>query len=68
MDQTQDAPAFFTLTSAVSLIAVLALLGIAYSASARFLPKNATTTIRVLAIWHLFDVSWLRANHRQPQS
>jgi len=67
MDNIQDAPAFFTVTSAVSLLAVIVLLGIAYSASVRYLPKNATTTIRVLAIWHLFDVR-VRAYHRHANS
>jgi hypothetical protein len=52
----EEEPSFFTVTSAVSLLAVLLLLSVAYGASNRYLPRNAPTTIRALAIWHLFDV------------
>lgn len=52
-----EEPSFFTLTSALSLLAVLVLLGIAYGTTSAYLPTNATNKIRFLAIWHLFDVS-----------
>jgi hypothetical protein len=39
----------------VSLLAVLALLGGAYAASLKALPKSATLKIRILFIWHFFD-------------
>jgi hypothetical protein len=42
-------------TTVLSLLAVLALLGGAYAASLRFLPKTSTLKTRVLFIWHLFD-------------
>ncbi|KAL1796613.1 hypothetical protein ACET3X_005153 [Alternaria dauci] len=42
-------------TTVISLLAVLALLGGAYGASIKVLPKTTTLKIRVLFIWHLFD-------------
>jgi hypothetical protein len=42
-------------TTVISLLLVLALLGGAYAASIRFLPKTVTLKTRVLFIWHLFD-------------
>lgn len=51
-----EAPAIFTLTSALSLLATLVLLGAAYWVSNLYLPRNASGKIRVLAVWHLFDV------------
>jgi hypothetical protein len=42
-------------TTVISLLAVLALLGGAYAASLRVLPKTAAPKTRVLFIWHLFD-------------
>ncbi|EMD63825.1 hypothetical protein GGP41_005551 [Bipolaris sorokiniana] len=42
-------------TTVVSLLALLALLGGAYAASVKVLPKATTTKTRVLFIWHLFD-------------
>jgi hypothetical protein len=42
-------------TTVVSLLAVLALLGGAYAASLKALPKSATLKIRILFVWHFFD-------------
>ena len=42
-------------TTITSLLAVLALLGGAYVASRKALPRTAGTKTRVLFIWHLFD-------------
>ena len=42
-------------TTVISLLAVLALLGAAYAASLKALPKSSTLKIRILFIWHLFD-------------
>ncbi|KAH6852188.1 Emopamil-binding protein [Alternaria alternata] len=42
-------------TTVISLLAVLALLGGAYGASIKVLPKTTSLKIRVLFIWHLFD-------------
>ncbi|KAJ4331739.1 hypothetical protein N0V87_008917 [Didymella glomerata] len=42
-------------TTIVSLLGVLALLGGAYGASIKVLPKITTIKTRVLFIWHLFD-------------
>lgn len=42
-------------TTVISLLAVLALLGGAYAASIKVLPKTVTLKTRVLFIWHLFD-------------
>ncbi|KAH9868001.1 hypothetical protein IAQ61_007308 [Plenodomus lingam] len=42
-------------TTIISLLAVLALLGGAYAASLRALPRTATSKTRILFIWHLFD-------------
>lgn len=42
-------------TTVTSLLALLSLIGGAYAASLRVLPKSAGTKTRVLFIWHLFD-------------
>ncbi|KAF2638595.1 Emopamil-binding protein [Massarina eburnea CBS 473.64] len=42
-------------TTVISLLAVLALLGGAYGASIKLLPKSSSLKIRILFIWHLFD-------------
>ncbi|KAF2003158.1 Emopamil-binding protein [Amniculicola lignicola CBS 123094] len=42
-------------TTVISLLAVLALLGGAYAASVRVLPKTAGWKTRILFVWHLFD-------------
>jgi hypothetical protein len=42
-------------TTIVSLLGVLALLGGAYGASIKVLPRTTTIKTRVLFIWHLFD-------------
>jgi hypothetical protein len=42
-------------TTVISLLAVLALLGGAYAASVKVLPKTTTLKTRILFIWHLFD-------------
>jgi hypothetical protein len=42
-------------TTIGSLLALSALLGGAYAASLRFLPKSARRKTRALFIWHLFD-------------
>jgi hypothetical protein len=42
-------------TTVISLLLVLALLGGAYAASIKVLPKTATLKTRILFIWHLFD-------------
>ncbi len=43
------------LTTILSLISTLAILGTAYLASTHFLPASASTKTRVLFIWHAFD-------------
>lgn len=52
-----EAPEIFTVTSAVSLLATLILLGAAYWVSTIYLPRNGSGKIKVLAVWHLFDVT-----------
>ncbi|KAF2751460.1 Emopamil-binding protein [Sporormia fimetaria CBS 119925] len=42
-------------TTITSLLAVVALLGGAYAASLRLLPKTSSTKTRILFIWHSFD-------------
>ncbi|KAF1961585.1 Emopamil-binding protein [Byssothecium circinans] len=42
-------------TTVVSLFAVLALLGAAYGASTKLLPKTTSLKLRILFIWHFFD-------------
>lgn len=42
-------------TTVTSLLAVLALLGGAYFASIKLLPKTTTLKTRVLFVWHVFD-------------
>ncbi|PVI06357.1 Emopamil-binding protein [Periconia macrospinosa] len=42
-------------TTVISLLCVLILLGGAYGASLRLLPKGSSKKTRVLFIWHLFD-------------
>jgi hypothetical protein len=42
-------------TTVISLLAVLALLGGAYAASVKVLPRTTTLKTRILFIWHLFD-------------
>jgi len=42
-------------TTVTSLLGVLALLGGAYAASVKVLPKTTTLKTRILFIWHLFD-------------
>ncbi|OAK97090.1 Emopamil-binding protein [Phaeosphaeriaceae sp. SRC1lsM3a] len=42
-------------TTIISLLGVLTLLGGAYGASLKYLPKTATLKTRVLFVWHLFD-------------
>ncbi len=48
-------PEIFTLTSLLSLLAVVLILTSAYATSLRILPKSTTTKIRVLFVWHAFD-------------
>lgn len=42
-------------TTIISLLAVLVLLGGAYGASVKLLPKTASIKTRVLFVWHAFD-------------
>jgi hypothetical protein len=42
-------------TTVISLLGVLALLGGAYFASIKVLPKTSSLKTRVLFVWHLFD-------------
>ncbi|KAK3676262.1 hypothetical protein LTR78_004012 [Recurvomyces mirabilis] len=48
-------PEFISATTIFSLLATIAILAAAYGASLALLPKNASTKIRVLFIWHAFD-------------
>lgn len=48
-------PQLISLTTILSLLAVLAILVTAYALSVRLLPRSASTKIRVFFIWHLFD-------------
>ena len=45
----------FSLTTVISLSAVLGLLCIAYTASRILLPQHANSKIRAIYIWHFFD-------------
>lgn len=42
-------------TTVLSLFSTVAILGAAYAASLALLPKNASTKIRALFVWHAFD-------------
>jgi len=53
--QTTEAPSIFTVTSLVSLTAVLAIYAVAHIGSKTLLPKSATWTDRATFIWMTFD-------------
>lgn len=48
-------PQLISVTTVVSLLAVVAILFTAYAVSARLLTRNATNKTRVFFVWHLFD-------------
>jgi hypothetical protein len=50
-----EAPSFISTTTILSLLSTVAILVAAYSASLAILPKQASTKIRVLFVWHAFD-------------
>ncbi len=52
---TGPSPVVIDLTTIVSLAGVLALLGGAFAASIKVLPRNATIKTRVIFVWHFFD-------------
>ena len=54
-NSSSSPPELFTLTTILSLLSTLAILGTAYAASLRLLPANAGGKLRGLYIWHLAD-------------
>ena len=54
-DTQSSSASHFSLTSFLSLLAVLALLVVAYMISLNVLPKASNWKLRVLFVWHFFD-------------
>lgn len=50
-----DSPQIISTTTVLSLLSTVAILAAAYGASQSLLPKNASTKIRILFVWHAFD-------------
>lgn len=55
MTATTESTLVIDRVTVISLLAVLVLLIAAYLSSLRLLPKDSSTKVRVLFIWHLFD-------------
>jgi hypothetical protein len=50
-----EPPTLLSLTTVLSLLATLAIVLVAYTASLRLLPKSTSTKLRTFYIWHLAD-------------
>ena len=55
MGSAGSEPAIFSLTSLLSLAFVLLLCTAAYTLNVICLPRNVTTKIKALFLWHAFD-------------